>query len=212
VAALPPAGATSWQCHSELGEPFAESIGSSRIRGAVSTIDSTARALRSSRVNHYELLGVPVDASTAEVRSAFRTKAHRHHPDRCHGASSEAQVKATTLMRQLNQAWGVLGTADSRHRYDLTLNEAAQAKAGHVKAAYAKAAQAKAAQAKAAQAKAAQAKAARERARATYRPVPRSRRPRKPRASPEFVCQSCMLLKHHSQLVDVGRMWCRDCV
>ena len=34
----------------------------------------------------------------------------------------------------------------------------------------------------------------------------------RPRAPGEFVCQSCFLVKHPSQLADEKRMLCRDCV
>jgi hypothetical protein len=34
----------------------------------------------------------------------------------------------------------------------------------------------------------------------------------RPRAPGEFVCQSCFLVKHPSQLADDKRMLCRDCV
>ena len=34
----------------------------------------------------------------------------------------------------------------------------------------------------------------------------------RPRAPGEFVCQSCFLVKHPSQLADQRRMLCRDCV
>ncbi|HEX4979262.1 MAG TPA: DUF4193 family protein, partial [Acidimicrobiales bacterium] len=33
-----------------------------------------------------------------------------------------------------------------------------------------------------------------------------------PRQPGEFVCQSCFLVKHPSQLADEQRMYCRDCV
>jgi hypothetical protein len=33
-----------------------------------------------------------------------------------------------------------------------------------------------------------------------------------PKRPGEFVCQSCFLVKHPSQLADAGRMFCRDCV
>lgn len=33
-----------------------------------------------------------------------------------------------------------------------------------------------------------------------------------PKRPDEFVCQSCFLVKHPSQLADAGRMLCRDCV
>jgi hypothetical protein len=33
-----------------------------------------------------------------------------------------------------------------------------------------------------------------------------------PKRPGEFVCQSCFLVKHPSQLADATRMYCRDCV
>ncbi len=33
-----------------------------------------------------------------------------------------------------------------------------------------------------------------------------------PKRPGEFVCQSCFLVKHPSQLADADRMYCRDCV
>jgi len=33
-----------------------------------------------------------------------------------------------------------------------------------------------------------------------------------PKRPGEFVCQSCFLVKHPSQLADAKRMLCRDCV
>ena len=33
-----------------------------------------------------------------------------------------------------------------------------------------------------------------------------------PKRPGEFVCQSCFLVKHPSQLADAERQYCRDCV
>jgi len=33
-----------------------------------------------------------------------------------------------------------------------------------------------------------------------------------PKQPDEFVCQSCFLVKHPSQLANPARMYCRDCV
>lgn len=33
-----------------------------------------------------------------------------------------------------------------------------------------------------------------------------------PQQATEFVCKSCYLVKHRSQLADKKRMYCRDCV
>jgi len=61
---------------------------------------------------HYDLLGVAPDASTAEIRDAYRRLARVHHPD-AGGVS--------TGMADLNRAWHDLRDPDRRRQYDLTL-------------------------------------------------------------------------------------------
>jgi hypothetical protein len=65
---------------------------------------------------HYEVLGVPVDATPDEVRAAYRAAARDHHPD----AGGDAD-----RMRALNQAWGVLSDPHRRAVYDRELNGSA---------------------------------------------------------------------------------------
>lgn len=50
------------------------------------------------------VLGVPVDATTEQVRSAFRARARLLHPDRLAGASPADRVAAQAAMAQLNEA------------------------------------------------------------------------------------------------------------
>ncbi|MDQ2651140.1 MAG: J domain-containing protein [Actinomycetota bacterium] len=64
---------------------------------------------------HYEVLGVAPDASTTEVRQAYLALARTHHPDRPGGDAER--------MRQVNEAWAVLGDPARRASYDLTLRE-----------------------------------------------------------------------------------------
>lgn len=64
---------------------------------------------------HYEVLGVARDASTTELRRAYLDLARRHHPDRPGGNADR--------MREVNEAWAVLGDAVRRERYDLSLRE-----------------------------------------------------------------------------------------
>jgi hypothetical protein len=72
-------------------------------------------------VNHYEVLGVPVDATAAEVRAAFVAQARRHHPDFFAGAPAAARADAEQRMRAINEAWVVLSDAGRRARYDREL-------------------------------------------------------------------------------------------
>jgi curved DNA-binding protein CbpA len=72
-------------------------------------------------VTHYEVLGVAPDASAAEVRRAYVTLARTHHPDFHVTATASAREEAERRMRQINEAWLVLGDADSRARYDQEL-------------------------------------------------------------------------------------------
>lgn len=62
-------------------------------------------------MNHYEVLGVPRNASQAEVKKAFRERAWRAHPDR--GGSPET-------MTALNKAYDVLMDPELREQYDRT--------------------------------------------------------------------------------------------
>ena len=63
-------------------------------------------------LDYYELLGVPVDASHDEIKSAYRQLAIEFHPDR------NTDPIAHDAMLLLNEAWEVLGDATLRTEYD----------------------------------------------------------------------------------------------
>jgi hypothetical protein len=69
-------------------------------------------------MNHYETLGVSRDATTAQIRAAFRRLAVAHHPD------TSASGSAGSLT-PINEAWRVLGDPASRQAYDRSLTAAA---------------------------------------------------------------------------------------
>ena len=62
-------------------------------------------------MTHYDVLGVDRGASDAEIRSAYLAAARRSHPD-------VAGADGDHAMRDLNEAWAVLGDAASRNEYD----------------------------------------------------------------------------------------------
>ncbi|MEO8668736.1 MAG: DnaJ C-terminal domain-containing protein [Bauldia sp.] len=61
----------------------------------------------------YEVLGVKRSASEAEIKSAFRKLAKKHHPDR-----NANDPKAKERFAELNSAYEVVGDKDKRPQFD----------------------------------------------------------------------------------------------
>ena len=62
--------------------------------------------------DHYRVLGVREDATSREIRRAYRRLAHQHHPDR------NAQPDGPERFRTLTEAYAVLNDPARRARYD----------------------------------------------------------------------------------------------
>jgi len=63
--------------------------------------------------DYYAILGVPRDASEADLKKAFRQLALKYHPDRNPG-NSEAEEK----FKEINEAYSCLSVAEKRSNYD----------------------------------------------------------------------------------------------
>ena len=61
----------------------------------------------------YEVLGVNRDASASDIKKAYRSLAHRYHPDKNPGNSS-----AEEKFKEATHAYDILCDADKRQRYD----------------------------------------------------------------------------------------------
>lgn len=71
---------------------------------------------------YYEILNVAKDASPSDLRSAYLLLSRMFHPDRFDAAKQPAEwAKANELLRELNQAYGVLRDPEKRRAYDSTL-------------------------------------------------------------------------------------------
>ena len=64
------------------------------------------------RKDYYQVLGISHDASTEEIKKAFRRLAFECHPDRNHQEGSSEKFK------EINEAYQVLSDAEKRTRYD----------------------------------------------------------------------------------------------
>jgi len=65
--------------------------------------------------DYYQILGVSEDCSEADIKSAFRKLAFRHHPDTNPGNEKQAEAN----FKEVNEAYGVLGDSAKRRQYDL---------------------------------------------------------------------------------------------
>ena len=69
----------------------------------------------------YDVLGVPPTADAEELRRAYLSRARESHPDRYVDAPPADRGDAERRMRDVNEAWRVLGNPRRRRRYDLEL-------------------------------------------------------------------------------------------
>jgi molecular chaperone DnaJ len=69
--------------------------------------------LELARRDYYAVLGVRKNASTDDIRKAFRQLAMKYHPDR-----NPEDVEADNRFREIAEAWDVLGDPEKRERYD----------------------------------------------------------------------------------------------
>jgi DnaJ-class molecular chaperone len=63
--------------------------------------------------NPYDVLGVKKDASAAEIKSAYRKLAKKHHPDQ-----NKTDPKAKERFAEANSAYEIVGDKDKRAQFD----------------------------------------------------------------------------------------------
>lgn len=69
------------------------------------------------------VLGVPKDASSQDIKSAYRKLVLRYHPDR-NSHDGEQQLVAEERFKQVVEAYEILGNELKRRQYDVYQNRA----------------------------------------------------------------------------------------
>ena len=64
--------------------------------------------------NYYQILGVDREASGKEIKKAYRKLAMEYHPDR-----NQERPGCEEYLKEINEAYQVLGDEGKRRRYDL---------------------------------------------------------------------------------------------
>jgi molecular chaperone DnaJ len=63
--------------------------------------------------DYYQVLGVPKNASAAEIKKAYRKLAQQHHPD-----ANPGNPKAEERFKEISAAYDVIGDPEKRTQYD----------------------------------------------------------------------------------------------
>lgn len=68
--------------------------------------------------DYYEVLGVEKNASTDDIKSAFKKLALKWHPDRWVSGTEEEKKNAEEKFKEASEAYEVLSDPDKRTKYD----------------------------------------------------------------------------------------------
>jgi curved DNA-binding protein CbpA len=81
--------------------------------------------------NYYDILGIPAEAGTKDVKSAFRRLAKKHHPDTAAAAGRRSAARASeAAMRLILEAYRILSDPEKRRGYDRSLRRRAAEEGG----------------------------------------------------------------------------------
>ncbi|KAG1673282.1 hypothetical protein FOA52_002562 [Chlamydomonas sp. UWO 241] len=84
-----------------------------------------------SPLDHFRTLGLSSDASSDDIKKAFRKAALEHHPDRHSGASDNHRAEASLRFKAVSEAYEVLSDDRKRATYRATTSSGGSGQAGY---------------------------------------------------------------------------------
>ncbi|XP_001602403.1 dnaJ homolog subfamily C member 7 isoform X1 [Nasonia vitripennis] len=73
---------------------------------------------KSKRKDYYKILGIDKNASTEDIKKAYRKRAMVHHPDRHANATDGEKKEQEKKFKEVGEAYGILSDPKKRSRYD----------------------------------------------------------------------------------------------
>jgi len=89
--------------------------------GSICSFAIYAPLLRPAAPNYYEILNLQPDATSVEIKKAFRLASKQLHPDRVVGDDEDSRLDASRKFIQATEAFETLRDAKKRYWYDLSL-------------------------------------------------------------------------------------------
>lgn len=80
--------------------------------------DAKLELKKSQRKDYYKILGVDKNASTEDIKKAYRKRALVHHPDRHANASEGEKKEQEKKFKEVGEAYGILSDPQKRAKYD----------------------------------------------------------------------------------------------
>lgn len=113
------------QCYMDL-QDFEEAVRDyekaykmSKTRNNKRLLSEAKLALKKSqRKDYYKILGIDKNASTDDIKKAYRKRAMVHHPDRHANASDGEKKEQEIKFKEVGEAYGILSDPKKRSRYD----------------------------------------------------------------------------------------------
>ena len=68
--------------------------------------------------DYYKVLGIPLDASSKDIRKAYLNLTKKYHPDKQGQLSEDEKKKVHEKMSEINEAYEVLSDEDKKNEYD----------------------------------------------------------------------------------------------
>jgi len=68
--------------------------------------------------DYYEIMGITPEAETKEIKKSYRKLAMKYHPDRNHDDPA-----CEERLKEINEAYRILGDEEKRRRYDLSCQQ-----------------------------------------------------------------------------------------